>query len=162
MTETTTLVIPQDRFNLAALASVEKLPETFDSMLELLKQSGIEIDHASAVIADEWPVIEKAKLINVPFVLATWTVSNPDDGENGQYIVCRGITEKGVRFRFADGSTGIMSQLVKLTRERLQNGSATPNAGLYVASGLTKSDYQFTGDDGKKQSATTYYINAAE
>ena len=156
-------VIPADKFNVSRL-EVAELPESFDAMMKVLHASGVEVDLASNVLADEWPVVDKARLINVPFVLATWTVSKPEDNSEGggQYLVCRGITKDNKRFRFADGSTGIMAQLVKLTRERIAAGSKSPNAGLYVTAGLTKSDYTFTDDKGKTQPATTYYLSNGE
>lgn len=155
-------VIPTDVFNVARLASAE-LPETFTGMLELLRESGITVEAASDVLADEWPEIDKAKLINVNFVLTTWQVSKPGESDTGnQYLVCRGITSDGKRFRFTDGSTGIMAQLVNLTRQRIKNGQATPNAGLHAVSGLTVSEYTFTDDKGKTQPAKTYYISGNE
>lgn len=155
-------VIPQDRFNVAKFESAE-LPETFDAMVAALHSSGIEIENAAGVLADEWPLLEKKILVNVPFILATWTVSKPGEGDNGgQYIVCRGITKDGRRFRFADGSTGIFKQLAKLTHERVVNGSATPNAGLLVPGGLTVSQYDYTDEKGKTTKAETYYLSNAE
>jgi hypothetical protein len=155
-------VIPQDRFNIARLADA-KLPETWDEMVSLLNESGIEVELAVDVLADEWPVLEKKKLVNVPMMLATWSVSKPGDGDGvGQYIVVRGITKDGRRFRFADGSTGIFKQLAYLTEQRVVNGSATPNAGLYVPGGLTVSEYDYTDDKGNKSKAQTYYLSNAE
>lgn len=156
-------VIPQDKFNLAKLVDA-KLPESWDEMVSLLNESGIEVDLAVDVLADEWPIVEKKALINKALMLATWSVSNPEESGDfeGQYIVVRGITKDGKRFRFADGSTGIFRQLVKLTRERVQNGSATPNAGLYVPGGLTVSQYDYVDEKGKKSKAETYYLSNAE
>jgi hypothetical protein len=155
-------VIPQDKFNVARLVDA-KLPETWDEMVSLLNVSGIEVDLAVDVLADEWPIVEKKKLINKALMLATWSVSEPGQGDGGgQYIVCRGITKDGKRFRFADGSTGIFKQLVNLTRERVNNGSATPNAGLYVPGGLTVSEYEYTDDKGAKSKASTFYLSNAE
>jgi hypothetical protein len=155
-------IIPQDRFNVAKLADLE-LPESYDQMLALLNESGIEIDNAAGVLADEWPLLEKKVLVNVPLILATWVVSEPGKGDNGgQYIVCRGMTKDGRRFRFADGSTGIFKQLVGLTKQRVQDGSATPNAGLLVNGGLTVSEYDYTDEKGKVTKAQTYYLSNAE
>lgn len=159
-------LIPTAEFNLAKLSEIA-LPENFDSAMAALTSVGITVENAAGVLADEWPLFEKAKLVNVPFVLLTWTVSNPDDSANsangGQYLVCRGMTKDGRRFRFADGSTGIMAQLVKLTRERVDAGSKTPNAGLLVNGGLTKSDFTYTDPaTGKSTPATTFYLSNAE
>jgi hypothetical protein len=155
-------VIPQDKFNIARLADA-KLPETWEEMVSLLNESGIEVGIASDVLADEWPIVEKKTLVNKALMLATWSVSEPGQGDfENQYIVVRGITKDGKRFRFADGSTGIFKQLVNLTRERVTNGSATPNAGLYVPGGLTVSEYDYKDEKGKTTKAQTYYLSNAE
>lgn len=155
-------IIPQDKFNVAKFESAA-LPESFEEMMLALHDSGITIENAAGVLADEWPLLEKKVLVNIPFVLATWTVSKPGEADNGgQYIVCRGITKDGRRFRFADGSTGIFKQLSKLTFERVQAGSTSPNAGLLVNGGLTVSQYDYTDDKGKTTKAETYYLSNAE
>lgn len=162
---TAVATIPHEKFNLAKLETAT-LPETFADMEKLLKEAGIIVEHASGVLADEWPLVEKKRLVNVPFILATWTVSKADDPNNagsGQYIVCRGMTKDGKRFRFADGSTGIMAQLVKLTKERIADGGySAPNAGLLVPAGLTASEYSFIDEKGKATPATTFYLSNGE
>lgn len=150
-----TAVIPSDKFNIAPLNEIP-VPEDFNSALEFF---GGSVLNASEVIVDDFPAIDKGKLVNVPFLLLGWTLSRPEDSNNGQYIVARGITQAGKRFRFADGSTGIFKQLVQITQTRIQNGEQYPNAGLYCESGLRKSDYTFVDEKGQTQDATTFYIN---
>ena len=113
-------LIPQDAFNLVTLNTEEVgLPENWETFGELLRASGIGLDHAAAVLADEWPEIEKAKLVNVELAIAEWTISEAGKGDfDGQYVVVRGMTKAGERFRFTDGSTGIFRQLRKLIGER--------------------------------------------
>lgn len=156
---TAVVTIPQDAFNVAKLGSIE-LPESFDAAMAavLSINGGVEIDNATDVLADEWPVIDKKRLVNVPFLAVTWNISAPESSETGQYIVVRGITRNGDRFRFADGSTGIMQQLVKLTKERKDDNHPAQNAGLLCEMGLTVSKYKTTDAAGKAIEAETYYI----
>lgn len=134
------------------------LPETFDDVLAIF--GGIQnIPNAADVLADEWEEVDKARLVNVPFVIVTWNISDPDTSENGQYVIVRGMTAQGKRFRFTDGSTGVKSQLMALSEARLKNGDKGINAGLYCPTGLRKSDYKTKDADGKAIDATTFYIN---
>ena len=150
-------IIPVAEFNVAPLTEIA-VPENFAQALDILASAGVEVSDASVDMADDFPEIAKEKLVNRPFLMLGWTVSDPETSENGQYVVVRGITSEGQRFRFADGSTGIFRQLARLTYERVQNGSATPNAGLLCPNGLSRSDYT-TMIDGKPTKATTFYVN---
>jgi hypothetical protein len=153
-------VIAPEKFNLTKISWDDvQAPDSFESALALLEGNGVTVDTAAVVMPDEFPEIEKKDLVNVPVMLLTWNISNPERGEfEGQYIVVRGITRAGKRFRFSDGSTGIFQQLRKLTGVRIQQGYSTPNAGLIVEKGLVKSDYTFTDDKGKPTNATTFYL----
>jgi hypothetical protein len=152
-------VIPQDAFNVARLSEIT-LPESFDAAMAAIQtiNGGQVIEAAADVLADEWPEVEKKNLVNVPFLAVTWSISAPESSETGQYIVVRGITRDGKRFRFADGSTGIMKQLVKLTQERKQANHPAQNAGLLCERGLSVSQYKTTDGAGKPISAETFYI----
>lgn len=150
--------IPQDQFNVAPLQTMP-LPESYDEALALLG-SVTEIADATEDLADEWTEIDKEKLVNVPFLLVAWTISSEDDADFGnQYVVVRGITSAGKRFRFTDGSTGIFRQLVRLTGDRLKNPVTAPyaNMGLKCPEGLVKSEYNKT-INGERTRAVTYYI----
>lgn len=159
---TAVVAIPADKFNLTKFENIEVLPDSWDSALAFMKENGVTIDNAAAVLPEDFPLIEKKDLVNVPLALFNWTISDPNDSNNkgdGQYLVVRGITQGGKRFRFADGSTGIYQQLVKLTAQRIRDGYVTPNAGLIVEKGLTKSEYTYTDDKGKKSAAVTFYLS---
>lgn len=152
-------LIPADLFNVAKLETA-KLPETFDAALALFEEAGMPIDSAAEVLADEFPEVSKEKLVNVPFLAMTWTVSKEAGKGNNQFITVRGITKDGRRFRFADGSTGIFAQLAKLTEGRVRAGHASPNAGLYCPAGLRYSEYDYTNPNtGEVGKARTYYLN---
>lgn len=162
MTENTAAVavIPADRFNVTKLEWDQvELPETFEAAWKLLEAQGVTVDRAEEVLPDEFPEVDKKDLVNVPVMLLTWVISEPGKGDfDGQYVVVRGITRQGKRFRFSDGSTGIYRQLCKLTEKRVRDGYSTPNAGLIIEKGLVKSDYTFTDEKGKQQPGTTFYL----
>ena len=153
-------VIEQSEFNLTKINWEDvQAPATFDDAVALLNAQGVTIDTAAVVMPDEFPEVDKKDLVNVPLMLLTWNISDPTKSEfEGQYIVVRGITRMGKRFRFSDGSTGIFQQLRKLTGVRRAQGYATPNAGLVIEKGLVKSDYTFLDEKGKPANATTYYL----
>lgn len=156
-------LIPQEQFNIVKLPEDVQLPESWEDFAQLLKAEGIQLDHAAGVLADEWPEIDKERLVNTPLAIATWTISEPGKGDfDGQYVVVRGMTKDGQRFRFADGSTGVFRQLRKLTGERVRDGHPTPNAGLYAPRGLRVSEYEYTDDRGNKSKAKTFYISNEE
>jgi hypothetical protein len=151
-------VIVQSEFNLTSIANIE-LPENFDAALAALKVIGGDIELASVALADEWPLVEKESLVNVPFLAMQWSVSNPENSEHGQFMSVRGMTKTGERFRISDGGTGIMTQLVQLTQKRITDGHAAPNTGLLCGKGLRVSQYTATDAAGKVIKAETYYIN---
>jgi hypothetical protein len=155
-----TNLIPAGAFNLTAFNAETPLPESWDAAVGFLKENGVAIEHAAAVLVDEFPEVDKKDLVNVEFVLFNWTISEDGGDYGSQFVTCRGITRTGNRFRFSDGSTGVYRQLVKLTSDRLKDGSATPNGGLMCGKGLTKSEYTYTDEKGKKTPAVTYYISA--
>lgn len=153
-------IIAPEQFNLTKINWDDvQVPDSFDEAVALLNQQGVVIDTAAIVMPDNFPEIDKKDLVNVPIMLLTWNISNPERGEfDGQYIVVRGITKAGKRFRFSDGSTGIFRQLRNLTGQRIQQGYATPNSGLVIEKGLVKSDYTYQDEKGKPTNATTYYL----
>jgi len=153
-------MINQSEFNLTKVSWDDiAVPETFDEAVALLNAQGVLIETAEQVNPDAFPEVAKEKLVNVPIMLLTWNISDPDRLEfENQYIVVRGITKAGKRFRFSDGSTGIFKQLKQITQKRIAQGNPTPNAGLVIENGLVKSDYTFMGENGKPQAATTFYL----
>lgn len=156
--ETAVEFIPQDQFNIAPLATMP-LPESYDDALALF-ESVTEISDASEDLADEWPEIDKDRLVNVPFLIVAFTISSAEDSEYGsQYVVVRGITATNQRFRFTDGSTGVFRQLVRLWKTRSENPATAPfaNVALKCPNGLTRSEYNKIVD-GKNTRAVTHYI----
>ena len=143
-------------------------PEDFGAALANLEAAGIKVDSTTDVVVDEFPEIDKAALVGRECIFLTWQLSRPESESFGQpFVVVRGITRDGQRFRFSDGSTGLFKQLVKITEKRIETNSRTPNAGLHVVYGLTASNYKVPHPDEKKASqgvtidATTYYLATA-
>lgn len=151
-------------WNVARVAD-DVVPDSWESAYEIMQSIGAVVSEADEELADEWPLIEKAKLVNVESLFITWSISDPHNETFGApYIVVRGMTRAGKRFRFTDGSTGICSQLMSFTQKRIKEGVQVPNAGLHLKHGLSKSDYKTTVTDQKTGElveipATTYYIN---
>jgi hypothetical protein len=156
MTESS--VIAQSDFNLTTIANLE-LPDSFEQALAALQTIGGDIETAAVALADDFPLVEKESLVNVPFLAMQWSISNPESSENGQYMTVRGITKEGARFRISDGGTGIMTQLIQLTQKRITDGHAAANTGLLCAKGLRVSKYDTKDDAGKPIKAETFYIN---
>lgn len=93
---------------------------------------------------------DKAKLVGVPFLILEWHYIT-DTETNREYVNLHIMNEQGQRARFNDGSTGIYAQM----KNAEGNGATAP---ILVRNGLRRSDY-VTEVDGKKQSATTFYLS---
>lgn len=140
------------------------LPDSWESAFAALASIGAEVDEIDDVLVDEWPEIDKDHLINREILLMTWSMARPENSVSGRpYLVIRGITTSGTRFRFSDGGTGICKQLCSITDNRVANNHRTPNAGLHLPNGLTVSkDYVTDHVDpntGEPIKGTTYYLN---
>lgn len=151
-------------FNVARLDSDTLLPESWDEAFSIMESIGAVVTNADEVLADDWPEIDKARLVNVECLLVTWSISDPRNETFGTpYLIVRGMTRSGKRFRFTDGSTGVCSQLIRLTEQRIKEGYAVPNSGLLCRNGLSRSDYKtiVVNKDGEEVEiqATTFYIN---
>lgn len=92
---------------------------------------------------------DKAKLVGVPFLILEWHYVTDEETQR-QYVNLHIMNEQGQRARFNDGSTGIYAQVVDAEARGAQ-------APIVVRNGLRRSDY-VTEVDGKKQSATTFYL----
>lgn len=136
------------------------LPDSWESALAAMESIGATISRSDEDLADEFPLIDKERLVNVECMFLTWSISMPNSESYGTpYIVVRGIRRDGRRFRFTDGSTGICAQLMKLTEKRIREGFAVPNAGLQCVTGLRKSEYDTVDSDGNEVHGVTFYID---
>lgn len=158
----------------------ETVPATLDlteaAIIEALRQQGIDVPAVASVEElSDYRLVEKEELVNVPFVIVQ-TLEKASEEYGGNYVVCRCLVlptmEKVV---FADGSTGIASQVVGLILSKYshlrkaiddedgERGFSTSLA-IPVPGGLKASSYRTkvvnpkTGEKETK-SATTYYLN---
>lgn len=88
--------------------------------------------NAGDVLGDGFTIIkDKDVLINIPFLILDWREVL---GDQGLYASVRLITSDGRKYRIADGSTGILSQLSDLVEKDVTRG-------IFVKAGLVKSEY---------------------
>lgn len=102
-------------------------------------------------------VVPKSALVGKPMLLVEWRFNPSELNENG-FVSVMAVCTDGAKVIFNDGSTGILEQLLMVTAQRVESGAPTPQAGLGAPNGLTKSDYTYTDEKGKKTPASTYYI----
>ena len=112
---------------------------------------------SSEVLGDGFTLVEKDKLVGVPFVLIDYTVHTSttnfdENGEGLKFVTVRCVTQEDKRVAFNDGSTGVARQLRDLAAREIYGG-------IYVQNGLRVSEYEVTDDKGRKSSATTYYLS---
>ena len=112
---------------------------------------------SSEVLGDGFTLVEKDKLVGVPFVLIDYTVhtSSTNFDENGEglkFVTVRCVTQEDKRVAFNDGSTGVARQLRDLAAREIYGG-------IYVQNGLRASEYEVLDAKGRKSSATTYYLS---
>ena len=112
---------------------------------------------SSEVLGDGFTLVEKDKLLGVPFVLIDYTVHTSktnfdENGEGLKFVTARCVTEGDKRVAFNDGSTGVAQQLCDLSARGI-------HGGIYVQNGLRVSEYEAIDDKGRKSSASTYYLS---
>jgi len=113
---------------------------------------------------DRFSEDDKRKLVGVPLFVMEWKFSTSEtvtrDGELVEYVSCRIVGERGgktIKAVFADGGTGIYSQL------RAYTNRTGRTRGMMVPNGLRVSDYTFTNPmTGEKSPASTYYFDLSE
>lgn len=134
------------------VVSVRKLSDIADvnyaDMDAYLAEVGIDVTEASPEVVaeltgDGFTKIDKKQLINVPFIILTWSRDNggrrikKDDGSDGDgFLICRAVTAFNAKVWFVTGGYGLAEELEALTKARIANGSKTPNAGYKLPKGL--------------------------
>lgn len=121
---------------------------------------------------------DKDFLIGLPFLITRWRFNTSDkykdeEGNDGIFVSVEIAYHTGPESPittgvFNDGSTGILAQLQKITKNRLEKGLEweAAHSARGVRRGLRRSDYQRdTGKTNAKtgepitEAATTYYLN---
>lgn len=116
------------------------------------------VPEAADVIGDGFTLLkDKSALIDKPCIFVTWSWSDGDYTD--EFITARVIVryEDGNigKYIINDGGLGLNQQLKQYTQE---TGS---QKGLFVAKGLTRSDYE-REIDGKKKQVSTWYLNLSK
>lgn len=122
--------------------------QSFDDAIQTLSQSGIEV-HNVEDFGDGFMPVEKATLIDVPFIIVD---VNQYEGDQGQFTVIHAMTKDNRKVIFTDGGKGIHKSVTDL----MEDGKSL--VGSYCKGGLTASHYEYVDNDGNKRPATTYYI----
>jgi hypothetical protein len=129
--------------------------ENFDEVRDLLSDP-----EADFLVLDDYQKLDdKSGLVNVPFFVNRWWFTDSDQfGQDGQFAVMRVITSRPImtpagetdKVVITDGSTGIYSQLRRITTK------TGKTAALMVRHGLRVSEYTADTDQGPKQAKTFY------
>lgn len=143
-----------------ALGSVDD----FGQLLAYLKANDIPLENVEDY-GDGVKLTPKEQLIDKPLVIVEWVTKDSDE-YGSTYTVARGMTQDGIKFAFADGSSGINRQLEEIALKRHEKGITGPavRQALYVPRGLTVSKYsqdytdEKTGEI-KTRRAETFYLN---
>jgi len=141
---------------------VQYVPES--GLDELSAQELGEISQLHIQDIDERVQFEKDDLVGKPFFLLDWHFTPGEYGDDSEFAVVVIRTVEDQLGFFTDGSTGVRVQLHKY-QNRLEKDSrwdeykAGALGGIRVPSGLRKSNYMKTLDDGTKVPATTYYFD---
>lgn len=142
------LVLP--KFDEDALRSLS----SFDDVLALMAETGVEVDRADEVLGDGFTVInDKSILVGAPSMFMEWHFN---EGNMGKFVSARVVSRLPGnamgKFIINDGSTGLMEQLQRYSMKTGKFG------GLMVPRGLRRSDYDVT-IEGETRSATTFYLD---
>lgn len=136
--------------------------ETFEQAMQIIAALHDGVIDSAEDYGTGLTVIDKSDLVEKPFLIIDWSFR---EGDMGEYAVVRVIDPSNQKWVFADGGSGVCSQLRKITAARIAAGSSSPNTGLACPAGLVRSDYRtkITDEKGKVKEipATTYYIAGA-
>jgi hypothetical protein len=141
-----------------AAISTEELAalNSFEDALALAKMKYGEsnVVAASDVIGDGFKLLDnKDQLIGVPFLAVQWDFH---EGDHGEFVAMKVMTQDGQKFIVNDGSSGIRDQVMAYTAKTGNYG------GLFCLKGLRRSNYTYTDKDtGKESPATTYYLDTS-
>lgn len=122
--------------------------QSFDEAVNLVQKVVGSIYNAGDVLGDGFVVANKDALIDVKFLILSYTFSQ---GDYGPMVVARIMTERNEKLVLVDGSSGIYDQM----RQAEEKGFTS---GLLV-SGLNKSSYTYEDDNGDQKPAHTFYLN---
>lgn len=95
---------------------------------------------------------EKGRLVGVPFIILDWQFN---EGDNGQFVSLRVITQANEKLVINDGSTGIYRQLMEIA-------DTGEERAVFCKRGLRVSNYDYTDPKTQeKKPASTYYLDTS-
>ena len=135
----------------------------FDSAAKVFNDTGVVAEAISDYGTGFALLTDKNRLVGTPFIIVEWRFNDGDyendNGEKTQFASAAVVTKNGEKWVLNDGGSGICAQLASITKRRQEKGHATPQNGLLVPAGLTRSDYTYTDEKGKNTPATTFYLS---
>lgn len=149
-------IVQRSLFNDDELRSIQ----SWDDLKGLLAEKELTVAQAHEILGNGFELLskdEKAKLVDVPFMILDWRFNIGDMGTFVSLTIAAQNPDKTMRkVIINDGSTGICAQI-----ETLANRGITPP--VFVAKGLVRSDYDYEVEDKNgetvKRPATTYYLS---
>jgi len=152
-------------------ATLAKLSEMFGTGTlggygDAMDLSDLDYDQALAeagTYEDDYPLVDEADLIGVPFVIVGVQLNDTDLNVTGVYVNVRcrylGGEQAGEKFSFNDGSTGVYAQLLRIA------GTMPEPRPIKVAGGLRVSTYHYSPLHGVTKEGTpnaaTFYLNSS-
>jgi hypothetical protein len=140
-------------FDDESLANIHSFDDALKLVGEVVGEDNILV--ADQVLGDGFKLLdnkEKDTLNGVPFLAVNWQFVM---GDFEEYVSVKLVTQDGRKLIVNDGGTGICQQL------RTLSNTKKVYSGLFVKNGLRKSEYTYTGPDGKETPATTYYLDTS-
>lgn len=129
---------------------------TFEDTLRLMQETYGDggIVSVDEVIGNGFGLLEnKDHLVGVPFALLKWQFYPGKFAQ--EFVTIMVVTQDGKKYLVNDGSQGLCKQLYELTQSMGRHG------GMVARKGLTRSDYEYTDENGKSHDACTYYLDTS-
>jgi hypothetical protein len=115
--------------------------DNFEDVLAAFAAEGIQLLDASDWVGAGSDLIDKERLLGVPFLLIQWKFLQSQDYEGSSFVVCHILTRHNERLMFMDGSKGgIRDDLIEASKNTNQFHA------MIVKNGLRKSDYGIAKD----------------
>lgn len=127
--------------------------ESIDSFDQAIRA----FDSVGLVEIDGFDIVDKDALVGIMILITEWRLGKEsnyqnENGEPNEFVVIQGITYDDKRFLITDGGVGILPQLRRIAERTGRT------KGILLKTGLTKSEYTYTDDKGRKAPAVTYYL----
>lgn len=133
--------------------------ESITSWDEAIKATAIV--YGGVINAQEFEEVDKAELIDKPFLILSWEKGVKSDFAGSEFVIVKAMTPDNKKILFTDGSKGIKDYLLRLTSRTGRTGGVQATKGLRVSKyGLTADDMPCElGSPEQVGIGTTYYLN---